>query len=101
MPRAAPSTLPVPHTALSTLLAPRVDSMALSPLFAPIMTPSPAPLATRYNDPIHIYKWCVRSASSVSSVARTHASTPSHKEPLVYHRVALHRDPGHVHPMVT
>jgi hypothetical protein len=100
-PRAASSSLPASRVAPSSPPASRMAPSARSPLFVLGVAPSPAPLTTRYIDPTHVYQQCVQPASSVPSAAPTYSSAPSHEEPPVYHLVALHRDLGHVHLMVT
>jgi hypothetical protein len=93
-PRATPSTppapLPAPCTALSTLPAP---CMAPSTSAAP----PPAPCLARFADPALAYHRRKRATPSVLADPTARPCT----KPLVYHSVAIHRDPGHVHPMVT
>jgi hypothetical protein len=49
----------------------------------------------RFADPTVVYH---RRESATPAALDVQADRP---EPPVYHPVAIHRDPGHVHPMVT
>jgi hypothetical protein len=49
----------------------------------------------RFADPTVVYH---RRESATPAAPDVQADRP---EPPVYHPVAIHRDPGHVHPMVT
>jgi hypothetical protein len=118
-PRAATSIMPAPRTAPSILPAPRVTpSTTPAPRVAP-STPArfanpalvyhrrghattsappdsgPSTSATRFADPVVVYhcsELAIPTALDVPTVR---------SESSVYHPVAIHRDPGHVHPMVT
>jgi hypothetical protein len=57
--------------------------------------PGPSTSATRFDDLVVVYHR-LEQAMAVAPDAPT-----ARTEPLVYHTVAIHRDPGHVHPMVT
>jgi hypothetical protein len=89
-PRAAPST-PTARFADLTLVYRRRRHVTTS---APAdLGPSTSPV--RFTDPVVVYH-------------RHEAATPTapdvpadHPEPTVYHLVAIHHDPGHVHSMVT
>jgi hypothetical protein len=64
------------------------------------------PITCTLRDMLHLSHPCLPAVSlarppRVSSTAPPLASTPSRVEPLVYHLVALHREHGHVHSMVT
>jgi hypothetical protein len=113
-PRAAPSITPAPRAAPSTTPAP-----ITSPCAAP-STPT-----TRFVDPALVYHHRrhvttlapadpgpstspMRFADPAVVYHRRESATPAapdvpadRLEPPVYHPVAIHRDPGHVHPMVT
>jgi hypothetical protein len=54
-----------------------------------------APTATRFADPALVYQRRERATPLAPDAPSTRT------RPLVYHTVAIHRDPGHVHPMVT
>jgi hypothetical protein len=119
-PRAAPSTTPAPRTAPSTTPAPRA-ALAIPP--APCAAPS-TPTA-RFADPALVYhrrRHVTTSAPadpgpSTSPLRFADLAVVYHRresatlaapdvpadrpEPPVYHPVAIHCDPGHVHPMVT
>jgi hypothetical protein len=49
----------------------------------------------RFTDPTVVYH---RRESATPAAPDVPAD---HPEPPVYHPVAIHRDPGHIHPMVT
>jgi hypothetical protein len=57
--------------------------------------PAPPTSVARFADPVVVYHRREQATPSIPNAlsART--------EPPVYHPVAIHRDPGHVHPMVT
>jgi hypothetical protein len=110
MPRAAPPTTPVPRAALSTPPAPWAAPSTSAACFAdPALvchrrewaTPSaptdlaPSTRATRFADPTLIYHRRERATPLAPDAPSTRTGPP------VYHPVAIHRDPGHVHPMVT
>jgi hypothetical protein len=57
--------------------------------------PSPSRSLVRFADPAVVYH---RRESATPAAPDVSADRP---EPLVYHPVAIYRDPGHVHPMVT
>jgi hypothetical protein len=57
--------------------------------------PGPSTSPVRFADPVVVYH---RRESATPAAPDVPADRP---EPLVYHPVAIHRDPGHVHPMVT
>jgi hypothetical protein len=106
-PRAAPSTPPTPHVALSTPPVPRVaPSTPPTPRAAPA-TPAPSTSGARFVDPALVYHR--RGSAPPSAPTDPGPSTRSlipavlepRSEPSVYHPVVIHRDPGHIHPMVT
>jgi hypothetical protein len=118
VPRAASSTKLAPHMAPSTLPMPH-----MAPSTPP--TPCTAPSVARFADPALVYHRRGRTTPSSPtdpgpsmSVARFaepaivyhrhESATPAapdvlvaHSEPHVYHPITIHRDPRHVHPMVT
>jgi hypothetical protein len=128
-PPAAPLSLPAPRTAPSTPPAPCATPSALSaPHAAPSTTPAPraAPsTSTRFADPALVYHRrdhattsapvdldlsprAARFADPAVIYHRRELAMPAlpdvpavRPEPSMYHPVAIHRDPGHVHPMVT
>jgi hypothetical protein len=114
-PRTAPSPTHVPHAAPSTPLAPRVAPTTLAsstsgirfanpaliyhgrgsaPPSAPT-NPGPSTSVVRFADPAVVYH-----RRELTTPAATAVPAPR-SEPSVYHRVAIHRDPGHIHLMVT
>jgi hypothetical protein len=91
-PPAQPS-LPQPRAASASPPSPRAaPSSPAQPRAAPV---PPAPTHTapssRYTDPMQTYQRCGRRGAPVRSRA----------EPPAYHPVVVHRDPRHIHPMVT
>jgi hypothetical protein len=127
-PRLAP--IPAPHVAPLTTPAPRAaQSPTPAPRKAPPTPPAPcaAPSTptTRFADPALVYRRRrhvatstpadpgpstrpVRFADPTVVYHRRESATPAapnvpadRPEPPVYHPVAIHRNPGHVHPMVT
>jgi hypothetical protein len=109
-PRAASPTTPVPPAALSTTPAPRAAPSTPTARFAdPALVyhrrrhgttsapvdPGPSTSAVRLADPAVVYH-CRESATPAAPDVPTICPEPS-----VYHSVAIHRDPGYVHPMVT
>jgi hypothetical protein len=108
-PCATPSTLPAPRAAPSTTPAPRAAPSTSARFADPALvyhrrdhatTSAPAdldlsPRAARFADPAVVYH---RRESAMLAPPDVPAVRP---EPSVYHPVAIHRDPGHVHPMVT
>jgi hypothetical protein len=82
----APTSPMLPRAALESPALP----CAVSPPHADPV-PTEAVSLWRFADPLHVYHRLGRAA----------APAPSHTEPAVYHLVALHRDPDHIHPMVT
>jgi hypothetical protein len=117
VPRAAPSTsttpraaTPAPRVALSTSTVPRAASSTSATRFAnPALVyhrrgsspasaptdPGPSTSTTRFAEPTVVYHRRKTTAPAALDVST------SHSEPPVYHSVAIHRDPGHAHPMVT
>jgi hypothetical protein len=98
-PRAASTTPPAPHAVPSTL-ARFVDPTLVYHHRGHADTSAPAdsgPLTstTRFADPAVVYH---RRESAILVAPDAPAAR---SEPSVYHPVAIHRDPGHVHPMVT
>jgi hypothetical protein len=105
-PRAAPESPAPPHAALASPAAPcaALESLVLpcaasaspAPPRADPASPTPPSFAevassSRFAYHVHVYQrrgWA-------------DAPAPSREEPLVYHPVVLHRDPMHIHPMVT
>jgi hypothetical protein len=57
--------------------------------------PAPSTSAARFADPTLVYHRCERATPSAPD------DPPARTEPPVYHPVAIHRDPGHAHLMVT
>jgi hypothetical protein len=118
-PCVAPSILPVPRTAPSTPPAPRTTSSTTP---APRAAPS---TPARFANPTLVYHRRGHATTSAPpgsgpSTSATRFANPAvvyhHREPAtpaaldvlavrsessVYHPVAIHRDPGHVHPMIT
>jgi hypothetical protein len=93
-----PSPSPVSCAAPSTPPAPRATPSTPKPTTpAPHTTTSPTPHVTRFADPTLIYQRRGRTNPLVHDAP----SARSHDEPLVNHPTAIHRDPSHVHPMVT
>jgi hypothetical protein len=109
-PRATPLTTPVPRVAPSTPLAPYAALSMSAACFADLAvvyhrygraTPS-APTkralstsATRFVNPALVYHRRERATPLAPD------DPPTRIEPPVYHPVAIHHDPRHVHPMVT
>jgi hypothetical protein len=89
---AAPPTLPAPNAAPSTLPTPRVAPPTPR---APCVALSPASHLAGFANPAHVYHHHGWTDPSVPLLARFYAKPP------VYHPVTIHRDPGHVHLMVT
>jgi hypothetical protein len=128
-PRAAPSTPPVPRVSPSILPAPRVaPSTTPAPRAAPSTSPAPGAAPStpaRFANPALVYHRRGHTTTSAPpdlgpSTSAARFADPAvvyhHREPAtpvaldvpvvrsessVYHPVAIHRDPGHVHPMVT
>jgi hypothetical protein len=109
-PRAAPSSLPTPRAAPSTPPAPCAAQSTSEARFAdPALVyhrrgratpstptdPGPSTSVARFAEPAAVYHRR-EPAKPVTPDVPTVRS-----EPPVYHPVAIHRDPGHVHPMVT
>jgi hypothetical protein len=129
VPRAAPTILPAPHVASSILPAPHAAPSTMpAPRAAPSTPPAqhtapstparfanptlvyhrrghattsappdsgPSTNADRFADPAVVYH---RREPATPAALDVPAVRP---ESSVYHAVAIHRDPGHVHPMVT
>jgi hypothetical protein len=89
-PRAAPSTTPAPRVAPSTTLAP-----CTAPSTPPALRVALSTSAARFADPVVVYHRREPAAPVAPNVLAARSELP------VYHPVAIHRDPGHVHPMVT
>jgi hypothetical protein len=125
-PRATPSTPPAPRVARSILPAPRAaPSTPPAPRAAPSTPPAPHAAPSRFANPALVYHRRGHATTSAppdsgpsTSAARFadpavvyHRREPAPpaaivvpavcSESSVYHPVAIHRDPGHVHPMVT
>jgi hypothetical protein len=99
-PRAAPPTPPAPCAAPSTPTARFADPALVYRRRRHITTSAPADLGpstspVRFADPAVVYH---RRESATPAAPDVPADRP---EPLVYHSVTIHRDPGHVHSMVT
>jgi hypothetical protein len=109
-PRAAPSPTPAPREAPSTPPAPCAAPSTPTTRFAdPALVyhrrchvttsspadPGPSTSPVRFADPAVVYH---RRESATPAAPDVPADRP---EPPLYHPVAIHRDPGHVHPMVT
>jgi hypothetical protein len=99
-PRAAPSTTPARCAALSTSAARIVDFALVYRRHGHGSTPLPRCPLTRAHQRAQLALLNLSSSITVVSRPCPQPST-SHSEPPVYHSVAIHRDPGHVHPMVT
>jgi hypothetical protein len=99
-PRATLSTPPTPHATLSTSAARFADPTLVyhrrerATPSAPT-DPSPSTSTTRFPEPTVVYHHG-EPATPVAPDVPTARSKPP-----VYHPDAIHRDPGHVHPMVT
>ena len=102
-PCATPTSPALPHVAPTS---PAPASIRAAPAFPalPRVTPTSPALprsaslpfidvasSSRFANPVHVYQRRGRDA----------ALAPTHTEPPMYHPVALRRDPGHVHLMVT
>jgi hypothetical protein len=108
-PRAAPSTTPVPRAAPSTSPAPRAAPSTPARFANPTLVyhrrdhattsappdSSPPTSAARFADPAVVYHHREPAPPAALDVPAVRS------ESSVYHPVAIHRDPGHVHPMVT
>jgi hypothetical protein len=109
-PRAAPPTTPTPRAASPIPPAPCAAPSTPTARFADptlvyhrrrhVTTSAPAdlgplPSPVRFADPVVVYH---RRELATPAAPDVQADRP---EPPVYHSVAIHRDPGHVHPMVT
>jgi hypothetical protein len=81
---------PAPRTAPST--SPTPDMTPPTPCVAPSLVFHPA----RFADPARF----TPSRASQSTTTTTPPLAHSCVEPPMYHSVAIHRDPDHVHPMV-
>jgi hypothetical protein len=119
-PHAAPSITPAPRAALSTTPAPHA-----APPTPPAPCAAPSTPTARFADPALVYRRRCHVTTSAPadpgpSTSPVHFADPAvvyhHREsatpvppdvpagrpePPVYHPVAIHRDPRHVHPMVT
>jgi hypothetical protein len=94
-----PLTSSVPCVAPLLSTAPRA---APSPPSAPRAALPLRPPSARLANPARVYQWHVRSDPPVpSSNVLTCALVRSRDESRVHHPVIIHRDPCHVHPMVT
>jgi hypothetical protein len=108
-PRTTPSTTPVPRAAPSILPVPRAAPSTPARFTNPTLVyhrrghtttsvppdSGPSTSAARFADPTVVYhhrELAIPAALDVPAVR---------SESSVYHPVAIHRDPGHVHPMVT
>jgi hypothetical protein len=98
-PRATPSTTPAPRAAPSTLA--RFANPALvyhrrghATTSAPPDS-GPSTSAARFVDPAVVYHRREPATPAALDVPTVRS------ESSVYHPIAIHRDPGHVHPMVT
>jgi hypothetical protein len=128
-PRAAPTTPPTPRATTLIMSAPRTKPSTTPTLrTAPSILPAPraasstparfANLALVYHRRGHATTSAPPDSGPSTSAARFadpavvyHRREPAipvaldvpvvHSESSVYHPVAIHRDPGHVHPMVT
>jgi hypothetical protein len=99
-PRAAPPTPPTPCAAPSTLTARFADPALVYRRRHHVTTSAPAdpgPLTSPvcFADPVVVYHCHESTTPAAPDVP---ADRP---EPPVYHPVAIHHDPKHVHPMVT
>jgi hypothetical protein len=89
----APPSLAQPRATLASPPSPRAAPPSpAQPRAAPVppAPPHTAP-SSRYTDPIQTYQ----------RRGRRGAPTRSRAEPPAYHPVVVHRDPRHIHPMVT
>ena len=99
-PRAAPPTPPAPCAAPSTPTARFADPALVYHRRRHVTTSTPADSGpstspVRFADPAVVYH---SRASATPAAPDVPADRP---KPPMYHSVAIHRDPGHVHPMVT
>src|SRR6185312_160192 len=111
---AAPSAAPVPAVAPRAApgppVVPRTDPVSSA---APRAAPVPSPAPERYAQPVQVYR-CRSASTPVPPPAPEAPVTPtpepsppppppapSRVEPEVYHPPVIHRDPRHIHPMVT
>jgi hypothetical protein len=114
-PRTAPSTPPAPHTAPTTPPTPRAALATPAPSTsgarfanlvlvyhrrrsAPLSAPTdlgPSTSASRFANPAIVYH------RRKSTTPAAFAVLAPRSEPSVYHPVAIHRDPRHIHPMLT
>jgi hypothetical protein len=91
LPRVTPTPSAPPCAALSSPVLPRAALMSPSLPRAAPPSSTDATSSSRFVKPVHVYQRRGRAA----------ALAPSRTETLVYHPIALHRDPWHVHPTVT
>jgi hypothetical protein len=108
-PRAAPSILPAPRAAPSTPPAPRAAPSTPARFANPVLVyhrrghattsappdSGPSTSAAWFADPAVVYHRREPAPPAALDVPAVGS------ESSVYHPVAIHRDPGHVHPMVT
>jgi hypothetical protein len=108
-PRATPSTTPAPRAAPSTTPAPRAAPSTPARFANPTLVyhrrghattsappdSGPSTSAARFTDPAVVYHRREPATPAALDVPAVRS------ESSVYHPVAIHRDPGHVHPMVT
>jgi hypothetical protein len=108
-PRAAPSILPPPRAATSTPSVPRAAPSTLAHFANPALVyhrrghattlappdSGPSTSAARFADPAVVYHRREPAIPAALDVPAIRSASS------VYHPVAIHRDPGHVHPMVT
>jgi hypothetical protein len=96
--RAAPPFSFVPCVTPSTSAAsPLQPASCAAPLTGAAPPPSPAPHLARFANPARVYHRRMRTTPSVPAALPVRSCA----EPPVYHPVAIYRDTGHVHPMVT
>jgi hypothetical protein len=108
-PRAASSTPPAPRAATSIMPAPRAAPSTPARFANPALVyhrrghattsappdSGPSTSAARFADPAVVYHRREPATTAALDVPAVRS------ESSVYHPVAIHRDPGHIHPMVT
>jgi hypothetical protein len=117
-PRVVPVTPPAPRAASSITPTPRVAPSTPTRFADPALVyhrrshaatsapadSGPSTSTTRFANPAVIYHRREPAIPATPDVPAAHAAPDvpaARSESSVYHPVAIHRDPGHVHPMVT
>ncbi|WVZ78279.1 hypothetical protein U9M48_026020 [Paspalum notatum var. saurae] len=100
-PPAAPCAAPAPSARYAQPVRVYQHRPVLSPAPAPPPTESPlsSPPPTHYAQPVCVYHRHPAPPSTPTPPRRRRVA--SRVEPTVYHPPVLHRDPHHLHPMVT